>query len=61
LSYFFLAVFFLVAFFVPHFLPQAIDHHLLVLIFFTTNRSWFEFFIFKKTVSGILTMQQPPS
>jgi hypothetical protein len=61
LSYFFLAVFFLVAFFVPHFLPQAIDHHLLSADIFTTNRSLFEFFIFEKTVSGIPTMQQPPS
>jgi hypothetical protein len=48
MRYFFLAVFFLVAFFVPHFFPHAIGHHLLVLIFFTTNRSWFGFFIFKK-------------
>jgi hypothetical protein len=35
----------LVAFLVPHFFPHAIGHHLLALIFFTTNRSWFGIFI----------------
>jgi hypothetical protein len=47
MRYFFFAVVFLVAFFVPHFFPHAISNHLLALIFFTTNRSWFGIFILK--------------
>jgi hypothetical protein len=47
MRYFFLAAFFLVTFFVPHFFPHAIGHHLLALIFCTTNRSWFGIFILK--------------
>jgi len=59
MRYFFLAVFFLVAFFVPHFFPHAIGHHLLVLTFFTINRSWFGIFVLKDRFRYLDSTQLP--